>query len=480
MLTVHRSAAENVVFGFTNTRISNYTPGDTFGPLKALLSQHSDVGLRLTAKTTYCFDSEAFRYLAALKKGVPLPNKPDFDRSWQHSREETLRLIEHLKSSPPHSVKNTISLNRARQLILELTKPMADVSQMIRVNLARCEDQKAELENLRLSGEDLRRRLNLERTQFRAIPLTNPRTVCKNESCIEVHDDGTGTGTVVTNYKTHCHAVCSLQNVQIERVADPGLIHCWAMNDSGTCNGCKHHWMEHMHVIVELEEYIATILDPQIEKQLASHADDTTLRTTAIHQINKEVEEYQVEHEKIRQTAVEFGLFLKEHSITAYNDATLAYLDMLIKDEETKIHAARKSRLLALGNERRLANLQEDRRRHEELVKTLAATMGRRGGGRAVMDQADVDRRIQELFNLKHFGRQLRDVKNILVAAHNATYRERPYRVRMGGGVGIRAGGSTVRGVGPTFNKNRNVQSSRAPWQGGDGLFSALKSLVIS
>lgn len=478
MLIVHRSAADNVVFGFTNTRISNYTPGDTFGPLKALLSQHSDVGLRLTTNTTYCFDSEAFRYLAALKSGVAPPNKLDFDRSWQHSREETLRLVQHFKSRPPHRVKNTVSLNRARQLILELTKPMADVSQMIRVNMARCEDQKTELENLRLSGEDLRRRLNLERTQFRAIPLNNPRTVCKNEACIEVHDDGTGTGTVVTNYKTHCHKRCSLQNVQIERVADPGLIHCYAMDDTSNCKFCKHHWMEHMHVLVELEEYTATVLDPQIEKQLASHADDTTLRTTAIHQINRDVAEYRAEHEKIRQTAVEFGLFLKEHSITAYNDATLAYLDMLIKDEETKIHAAKKSRLSALGNERRLANLQEDRRRHEELVKTLEATMSRRGGVRAVMDQADVDRRIQELFSLRHFGRQLQDVKNILVTAHNATYRERPYRVRMGGGVGSRAGWSTqaVRGVEPTFTKSRNT----APRQGAEGLISALRTLVFS
>jgi predicted GTPase len=34
---LHRSAAQNIAFGFTNTRISNYTPGDTFSPLKALL-----------------------------------------------------------------------------------------------------------------------------------------------------------------------------------------------------------------------------------------------------------------------------------------------------------------------------------------------------------------------------------------------------------------------------------------------------------
>lgn len=67
---LHRSAVNNIAFGFTNTRISNYTPGDTFGPLQTLLEKQSDVQLSLTMQTSYCFDSESFRYLAAKKQGV--------------------------------------------------------------------------------------------------------------------------------------------------------------------------------------------------------------------------------------------------------------------------------------------------------------------------------------------------------------------------------------------------------------------------
>ncbi len=67
---LHRSAVGNIAFGFTNTRISNYTPGDTFGPLETLLSNQPDVQLSLDMKTSYCFDSESFRYLAAYKQGV--------------------------------------------------------------------------------------------------------------------------------------------------------------------------------------------------------------------------------------------------------------------------------------------------------------------------------------------------------------------------------------------------------------------------
>jgi hypothetical protein len=67
---LHRSAVGNIAFGFTNTRISNYTPGDTFGPLETLLAKQPDVQLSLNMKTSYCFDSESFRYLAAHKQGV--------------------------------------------------------------------------------------------------------------------------------------------------------------------------------------------------------------------------------------------------------------------------------------------------------------------------------------------------------------------------------------------------------------------------
>lgn len=123
---LHRSATESMVFGFTSTRVTNYTPGDTFGPLKTLLAREKNAGLHLRHETTYCFDSEAFRYLAAYKSGHEMENFEDFRRSWEQSHKETQRLITHFTSKPPHRVRDMLGLNRARQLIQELTKPMAD------------------------------------------------------------------------------------------------------------------------------------------------------------------------------------------------------------------------------------------------------------------------------------------------------------------------------------------------------------------
>lgn len=144
---LHRSATNNMAFGFTNTRISNYLPGDTFGPLQTIMTDHSDVGLSLTRHTTYCFDSESFRYLAAFKNGTILDNEEDFRRSWQHSRNEVLRLVDYFKSKSPHKVQSTISLNGARQLIANLTKPMAEISAVIKANIAMSEDKIQESKN---------------------------------------------------------------------------------------------------------------------------------------------------------------------------------------------------------------------------------------------------------------------------------------------------------------------------------------------
>lgn len=123
---LHRSAAQSMVFGFTSSRITNYTPGDAFGPLSTVLRDHADVGLRLMHETTYCFDSEGFRYLAAHKNGHDMENFDDFRRSWEQSSKETQRLLTHFTSRAPHRVRDTLSLNNARRLIQELTKPMAE------------------------------------------------------------------------------------------------------------------------------------------------------------------------------------------------------------------------------------------------------------------------------------------------------------------------------------------------------------------
>ena len=116
--------------------------------------------------------------------------------------------MEYFKTRTPHSVKKTVNLNGTRDLIAELTKPMAEISQAIKTTIKICEEQTAELQTTRLSGDLLRQRLQLQRVQLVAEPLAMPRTVCRNINCIEVKDDGNTDNKTVTIYKTHCHKQC--------------------------------------------------------------------------------------------------------------------------------------------------------------------------------------------------------------------------------------------------------------------------------
>ena len=253
---LHRSASRNMAFGFTNTRISNYSPGDTFGPLSSMLNKHREIGLVLENQNTFCFDSESFRYLAAFKNSVVMENEEDFRRSWVHSREEAVRLIEYFQSRTPHQVKSTLSMNGTRQLISELTKPMADISQIINTNIKLLGDQIAELGDTKLSGTKLRQRLQVPKVHLRAVKLPRPRTVCRNKDCVEWRDDGTGSLKGV--YKKPCHDPCYLNNVEVDRINCPELMGCCSfMNgaQAGFCihAECGHSWQEHLHVCYELE-----------------------------------------------------------------------------------------------------------------------------------------------------------------------------------------------------------------------------------
>jgi hypothetical protein len=141
-----------------------------------------------------------------------MENEEDFRRSWQHSRDESRRLVDYFQSKPPHSVTSTISLNGTRQLILELTKPLAEISQLIHRNIAMCKDREKELADTRLTGDALRKKLQFEKVQLRQKDLAMPRTVCTDQACIAVKDDGTGRR--VTEYKSMCHG--KVRNLPIQ------------------------------------------------------------------------------------------------------------------------------------------------------------------------------------------------------------------------------------------------------------------------
>jgi GTPase SAR1 family protein len=201
---LHRNAAQNMIFGFTNTRGSNYQPGDTFNPLEKLLDEYKDVIKGLYRDNVYCFDSESFRYLAARKKGIDIGNLDDYRRSWDHSAKEATRLLEYTHNLIPHQVKSTLSLNETRYLISQLTKPMQQISKAIADSIAQNEKQTDDLKNTRATGKALHSKLNIHKTVVDAKQLDKPKTVCAHKSCVTVKDRSGPNGETIKLRKSLC------------------------------------------------------------------------------------------------------------------------------------------------------------------------------------------------------------------------------------------------------------------------------------
>ncbi|KAF5712168.1 aaa ATPase domain-containing protein [Fusarium mundagurra] len=200
---LHRNATSNIMFGFTNTRGSNYMPGDTFKPLNAFLSEYKEVDIGLLESNVYCFDSESFRYLAAKKQGVDMGHLEDNRRSWEYSVGECERLIEHCRNITPHEVRSTINLNETRTTIYRLTEPMAFIVEKISASIDVNNVAIRELHDFEPTRQELQERLFVQKETLRSEQVEQPRTVCTNDDCIEIRTDIEGkTDIATTTYKT--------------------------------------------------------------------------------------------------------------------------------------------------------------------------------------------------------------------------------------------------------------------------------------
>jgi len=460
---LHRDAALNMVFGFTNTRISNYMPGDTFGPLEKLLEKHKQVSIGLSPRTVYCFDSESFRFLAAQKNAVTMENIQDFRLSWEKSEQETKRLIEHFRSLAPHFVRSTLSLNQTRDLIMHLTRPMADIMQEIDTTIQLNVDNIKDLSDTKLRGDRLLDRLHWEKTELESRALSKPRTVCNDTSCKEFQDDGSGNRLPI--YKSMCHKECFLTGIPPEMLSCPELMKCVAFNGKEECEVCGHHWENHIHIMREQAPVLKTVEDESVKELLAKNASDIVLKEAAIKNLENKIAEADYEYKEIQDAAVRFGLFLKKNSITPYNDAMLAYLDHLIKEEMDKVQ-------IAGADRERLDNLLRHRREHVQQVEVLSKNMDS-GSMEELLDEAGVEALVEHLYRLKHWGKNLRDIKNKAEEAHLDSYRERPYRPQgrsSGNSLAGAAASSAINwlagrmGTGMTITeKPRGPISTRAP-----------------
>jgi hypothetical protein len=421
---LHRSAAANMAFGFTNTRGSNYRPGDTFDPLEIHLSKYKDVIPGLFNDNVYCFDSESFRYLAARKQGIDMGNLEDYRRSWDHSANEAQRLLAHFGDLSPHHVRSTLSLNETRYLIEQLTAPMAQISKTIMQSIALNEADAVALSDTRLAGRALLAKLNSQKLTLTAHQLSQPKTACSNEKCVRVHrPSGLFGGDMQILYTTLCHNPCCLTNVPPKSIGTKELTSCAAFyGNNGVCKTCGHGWKEHLHIVVEYEEKTETVTDPNVQKALNQNGNVVQAKETAIKAKRDLIKELQIEHDQIQEAQARFTIYLRSISITPYNDATLEYYDHLIKEEKSKVGFG--------ATPARLNGLERNRQQYEEFVKAMTKELERGNAHYQALDEDGVYQLVEKLYNLKHNGNDLRKIAKVVGMAYAATFREKVYRIK--------------------------------------------------
>lgn len=268
----------------------------------------------------------------------------------------------------------------------------------------------------------------MKRIDLEQISLSQPVTVCTNSNCIQVRSCGERQ---VTDYITRCHNPCYLTGVRTDTVNTAELLNCAAMNGSTKCNHCSHSYMEHMHVLYYYEEVESEVDDTSINEQIIRKTNDAELKKTAIASREKLIKEYRAEQQEIEKANVKFGFYLKQNSITPYNDARLAYLEHLIKQEENKLHASTASGYVHDEDMRRRTQevinaLEQSRHQYIEYEKILKNAMDHDGNSvdLPLKGPEDVQALVKTLYGLKHFGKSLRDNKDGIVHRHENAHRD--------------------------------------------------------
>ncbi|KAI0477154.1 hypothetical protein GGR56DRAFT_691443 [Xylariaceae sp. FL0804] len=403
---LHRDAARNIAWGFTNTRTSLYTPGDTMGPLQRLLEDHTSLGLSLSTERTYCFDSEGFRYLAMQKQvKTSKLDAADFRKSWKRSVTETHRLLDHFATIEPHPIQSTLNI----------------IKRTIQLN----QDQVTELISAQSREKVLEESIHFVRIDIKVERLSEPRTVCRNPACV-THKDVCGVKRPI--YSSLCHDPCYLTNVEEDVVGHHSLACCAAFLGKEYCSqgNCLHHWQEHMHFRWSQEEIVTKAVDPEIVKKVAQNQSIMTIKKEAITLHQARIQAYESELQQIRDAAAHFGLFLRHNSITPYNDAMIDYLKELIKEEKQSVaFLMSSSNNPCKENEQRLADLEKNLQEYQQRIKVLSDQVNNSSGSSALPTEEGIEELMQKLFNLQHWGDSLRKVRETVEWARASDFQEK-------------------------------------------------------
>ena len=298
----------------------------------------------------------------------------------------------------PHDTKKTVSLNEARNFIVAMSKPMGEAVELIDRNSKEIEKTENQCKADDNEIQKFQERLHFKGFERQRNHLNHPITVCTHEDCKEYKLIGKSKQ-LETIYTQICHKPCSLKGVPVETTNNEQLHHCRAMAN-GTCRHCKHDYRDHMHMTYTTSLVQKTFLSDDIQKEINNKTNVKDKKQKLIEVLEKRIEEYKKEKEVLYRCASHFGAFLKQNAMIPYNDSFREYLDMLMKDEQTKEEVDTK----------RIAQLREDKQTYEMMKKAIIeeTSSPAHSEGRDIGIEIIYEMR-REVCSLKHNGKDLKE-----------------------------------------------------------------------
>lgn len=111
---------QNIFFCFTNTRSTFYAPAETGALIRRHLQSEKMNDVEFSKKSVFCFDSESFRFLMAVRVGVTFDNDlvQEYHQSWSVSVKEVERFIRGVVSLQPFNFVEHQSIQKLSNKII--------------------------------------------------------------------------------------------------------------------------------------------------------------------------------------------------------------------------------------------------------------------------------------------------------------------------------------------------------------------------
>ena len=142
------NARKNIVFCFTSTRSTFFAPGNTAPILRKMISSIPTKGIPFERKNTFCFDSEAFRYLVAKQNGIQFDTYQErrYQRSWRSSSTTSIQFIEYISEQlQPYKRNEWRSLEHVQFMIEQLIRPILESTRNSLRNILLLKEKSSEI-----------------------------------------------------------------------------------------------------------------------------------------------------------------------------------------------------------------------------------------------------------------------------------------------------------------------------------------------